>query len=74
MESSPEGLTMITNDQSSFKAAVNRPDHVGKLFLALGHGMRRCVVCDDLFTAKQAAEHANVPCFPSPDSWGTREE
>jgi hypothetical protein len=65
MESSPEGLMMITNEQSSFGAAANRPDHVGKLFLVLGHGMRRCVVCGDLFTAMQAAEHAKLRCFPS---------
>lgn len=33
----------------------------GKVFLA-EQGMRRCQVCEELFTREDAAQHASVPC------------
>jgi hypothetical protein len=40
-------------------------DAVGKPFLVLRDGLRRCLCCDGLFTRKEAPEHAQVPCRPA---------
>jgi hypothetical protein len=37
-------------------------DTVGKAFVVEGV-FRRCLVCDDLFTAEASKEHAIVVCF-----------
>lgn len=40
-------------------------ENVGKVFVVVG-GMRRCLICEGLFTPKQAAAHAIAPCYPQP--------
>ena len=36
---------------------------VGKVFVVV-RGMRRCLICDRVFTPRQAADHAETPCHP----------
>lgn len=38
-------------------------EQVGKVFIVT-HGMRRCLICDSLFTPEGAAEHSVAICFP----------
>jgi hypothetical protein len=38
-------------------------DQSGKVF-TVEQGMRRCMVCEELFTRDSAAQHANVACRP----------
>ncbi len=38
-------------------------DQIGKVFIALPDGMRRCLVCDGVFTRQYASKHATVPCW-----------
>jgi hypothetical protein len=35
---------------------------VGKVFIVV-RGMRRCLICDRVFTPSETAEHASVPCY-----------
>ncbi len=37
---------------------------VGKVFVVVG-GMRRCLICDGMFTPTQAANHAATTGFPT---------
>jgi hypothetical protein len=37
---------------------------LGKVFVVV-RGMRRCLICDRVFTPMEAAEHAATMCFPS---------
>lgn len=39
-------------------------EKVGKIFVVVG-GMRRCLICDGMFTPTQAANHAATTCFPT---------
>ncbi len=55
---------MTTNDQISRGAAVTSTDRVGKVFVVVGHGMRRCLICDRVFMRRSAVEHADVVCYP----------
>lgn len=45
--------------------ALASADHVGKVFVAFAQGMRRCLICDDVFTPRGAAEHAEIVCYPT---------
>lgn len=40
-------------------------DTVAKVFRA-EEGMRRCMVCEDLFTRDASREHSQVQCQPKP--------
>jgi hypothetical protein len=44
-------------------AGVRSADQSGKVF-RIERGMRRCMVCQELFTRDSPAEHANVACRP----------
>ena len=54
----------MTNDQSSRGAENTSTDRVGKVFVALGQGMRKCLICDGVFLRQGASAHANVVCVP----------
>jgi hypothetical protein len=38
---------------------------VSKIFVALSQDMRRCLICDGVFTTQGAAEHAKAACHPA---------
>jgi hypothetical protein len=44
-------------------AGVRTADQSGKVF-RVEQSLRRCMVCEELFTRDSAAEHANVACRP----------
>jgi hypothetical protein len=39
-------------------------DIVGKPFRVEYGGMRRCIVCEELFSREEAPKHSSVSCFP----------
>jgi len=39
-------------------------EFVGKVFVVVG-GMRRCLICEGMFTPAHAANHAKTLCYPS---------
>ena len=51
----------------------NRPirpdDRVGKVFCVVGQNIRRCLICEKLFTCQTAAAHAESACRPSQRSF-----
>jgi hypothetical protein len=56
---------MTTNHQSSRCPAVTRADVIGKVFVVFGQDVRKCLVCEQLFTRRAFAEHATVVCYPA---------
>ena len=40
-------------------------DVVGKVFIAVSQDVRRCLICESLFTRKGAALHTRTICRPS---------
>jgi hypothetical protein len=58
---------MATENQSSSRdAAAASADRIGKVFLVVGQDVRKCLVCEQLFTRRASAEHAKVACRLSP--------
>jgi hypothetical protein len=49
-------------------AAPPKDDRVGKPFLVMEHGVRKCVVCQQLFTRQEAFRHSRVVCCPSEEN------
>jgi hypothetical protein len=45
--------------------ATFHTEHVGKVFIAI-QGMRRCLICDQLFSREESREHADARCQPPP--------
>jgi hypothetical protein len=43
---------------------------IGKVFIALGNGMRQCLICDGVFTKQGSAAHADAVCRPLEKSSG----
>jgi hypothetical protein len=43
----------------------NSADVVGKVFIAVSQDVRRCLICDGVFTTRGAAEHTRTICHPS---------
>ena len=45
-------------------AEGNSPDQIGKVFVVRRHGLRKCLVCGELFTRTAAPAHAEGNCYP----------
>ena len=41
-----------------------RTDQTGKVFIALGQGLRQCLACEGVFTRRASREHSMVQCMP----------
>ena len=54
---------MVSVDGKRINVAYD--DCVGKIFVVISQGRRRCLICDRVFTEQGAAEHAGAVCYPS---------
>jgi hypothetical protein len=41
-----------------------RTDQIGKVFIFVGQGVRKCLVCEQFFTRRAVFEHSTVRCMP----------
>ena len=48
---------------------MNQMEAVGKVFVVEGN-MRRCLICERIFTPREAAAHARAVCRPSAGNCG----
>src|SRR5580658_9989487 len=45
--------------------AAVRTDQTGEVFVVLAiQGMRRCFICDQVFSREESARHADIVCWP----------
>jgi hypothetical protein len=57
---------MIAEKNNRITGSVQR-DQIGKVFLVVspqGMMMRQCLICEGVFTHKEAREHFRVACYP----------
>jgi hypothetical protein len=58
-------LIDMTADENTVQGAGStRTDQTGMVFIVIGQGVRKCLVCEELFTRRASAEHAATPCYP----------
>jgi hypothetical protein len=55
---------MTADEKTQRGPGSARADKVGKVFVVVGQRVRRCLVCEKLFTRRAASEHTTVPCMP----------
>ncbi len=55
---------MVADGKRTYRETVAH-DHVGKVFVAVARDMRKCLICNSLFTRRGAAEHVETVCHPS---------
>jgi len=57
----------LTAEKTTRRGADStRTDQIGKVFLVVGQDVRKCLVCERLFTRRSASEHsAFVACRKS---------
>jgi hypothetical protein len=57
---------MTTRAKAGAMQRARNDEVIGKIFVALSQDMRRCLICDGVFTRQGAAEHAVTPCYFRP--------
>jgi hypothetical protein len=55
---------MTADETTRRDAGCAHTDQVGKVFIVVGQRVRKCLVCEELFTRRAASEHATVQCMP----------
>ena len=55
-------IDMTADKTTRIGADSARTDQMGKVFLVVGRNVRKCLVCEKLFTRQAASEHGNVLC------------
>jgi hypothetical protein len=55
---------MTADEKTRRDAGSTRTDQIAKVFVVVSQDVRRCLVCEKLFTRRAAAEHATVDCYP----------
>jgi len=50
--------------QQNRPSALAPDDRIGKPFLVMAGNIRKCLVCDELFTRQEAPRHSRVVCYP----------
>jgi hypothetical protein len=53
---------MTANKQTQSSEGSIHTDQIGKVFVAVGQNVRKCLVCEQFFTRRASAEHAKVAC------------
>ncbi len=57
-------IDMTADEKTQRGTGSPRVDQVGKVFIVVGQRVRRCAICEQLFTRRATSEHATVPCMP----------
>jgi len=55
---------MIGETTGKQTEAVVHDEAVGKVFIVVSDDMRRCLICDQLFTRQGSFEHSKTICYP----------
>jgi hypothetical protein len=55
---------MTADEKTRRDAGSARTDRVGKVFVVVNKGVRKCLVCEEFFTRRTASEHAKALCVP----------
>ena len=55
-------IDMTAEDKTQRDAGSIHTERIGKVFVAVGQNVRKCLICEQLFTRRAASEHAKVDC------------
>ena len=55
-------IDMTADEQARRETDSVRTDQIGKVFIVIGQDVRKCLICEQLFTRRAASKHAKVDC------------
>jgi hypothetical protein len=55
---------MTTRAKAGAMERSRNDEVIGKIFVVLSQDMRRCLICDGVFTKQGSAAHADAVCHP----------
>jgi hypothetical protein len=58
-------IEMTADKKTRRETGSTRIDQIRKVFIVVGQDVRRCLVCEQLFTRRASAEHVKVACHPA---------
>ena len=58
-------IDMNANEQTRLETGSPRSDRIGKVFIVVGRDVRKCLICDQLFSRRAASDHAKAACQPT---------
>jgi hypothetical protein len=56
---------MTADEKTQRDAGSLHTERIGKVFVAVGQDVRKCLICEQFFTRRASAEHAEVDCYPA---------
>jgi hypothetical protein len=56
---------MVANEETRRNTGSVRTDQSGKVFHVVGQDVRKCLICEGVFTRLASAEHSRVVCCPT---------
>jgi hypothetical protein len=56
---------MTADEKAQRETGSTRSDQIGKVFIVVGQDVRKCLICEQLFTRRASAEHAKMVCYPA---------
>ena len=59
----------MLNSNQIKPASPAHDDQIGKPFLVMARNVRKCLVCQELFTRQEAPRHSRVVCYPKPSEF-----
>jgi hypothetical protein len=65
-------IDMTADESTRLDADSMHTDQIGKVFVVVGQDVRKCLVCEQFFSRRSSAKHANVPCYPAHSSRAPR--
>jgi hypothetical protein len=55
-------LDMTAGEKTQRDVGSIHTDRIGKVFIVVGQNVRKCLVCEQLFTRRAASDHAKAAC------------
>jgi hypothetical protein len=55
---------MTADDNTQEGAGSARTDQIGTVFIVVRQDLRQCLICEGVFTRRDASEHSTVRCMP----------
>ena len=58
----------MIQDTNETRACVGSDESYAKVFICLGQDLRKCLICERVFSRQESFEHSKFPCQPPASS------
>ncbi len=54
----------MIQDTTETRGGVGNGESYSKVFIAIAHDVRKCLICERVFSRQASFEHSKFPCHP----------